>query len=109
MPDADLAVSNRAISNASAHRADAGVYEEEMKQLICLGAKAYGVGTFGDITGYFNTDGWRDRMSPGPWSVHMFGQRVSKLTGFLMIAFPMRRKMLGYAGNIFMRQPPPCQ
>src|SRR5262245_12799189 len=41
--------------------------EEAMKQLICLGAKAYGVGTFGDITGYFYTDGWRDRMSPGPW------------------------------------------
>jgi uncharacterized protein len=38
-----------------------------MKQLICLGAKAYGVGTFGDITGYFYIDGWRDRMSPGPW------------------------------------------
>jgi uncharacterized protein YcaQ len=42
--------------------------EEAMKQLICLGAKAYGVGTFGDITGYFNTDGWHDRMSPGPWA-----------------------------------------
>jgi len=41
--------------------------EEAMKRLICLGAKAYGVGTFGDITGYFNTDGWHDRMSPGPW------------------------------------------
>jgi uncharacterized protein YcaQ len=41
--------------------------EEAMKQLICLGAKAYGVGTFGDITGYFYTDGWRDRMPPGPW------------------------------------------
>ena len=41
--------------------------EEAMKQLICLGAKAYGVGTFGDITGYFNIDGWHDRMSPGPW------------------------------------------
>ena len=41
--------------------------EEAMKQLICLGAKAYGVGTFGDITGYFNTDGWHDRMSPWPW------------------------------------------
>jgi uncharacterized protein YcaQ len=38
-----------------------------MKQLICLGAKAYGVGTFSDITGYFNIDGWRDRMAPGPW------------------------------------------
>jgi uncharacterized protein YcaQ len=41
--------------------------EEAMKQLICLGAKAYGVGTFSDITGYFNTDGWQDRMAPGPW------------------------------------------
>lgn len=40
--------------------------EESMKQLICLGAKAYGVGTLGDITGYFKTDGWRDRMSAGP-------------------------------------------
>lgn len=39
-----------------------------MKQLICLGAKAYGVGTFGDITGYFNIDGWRDRLAPGLWS-----------------------------------------
>ena len=38
-----------------------------MKQLICLGAKAYGVGTVGDITGYFKIDGWRDRMAPGPW------------------------------------------
>jgi len=47
--------------------APAAPREEAMKQLICLGAKAYGVGTFGDITGYFNTDGWRDRMSPGPW------------------------------------------
>jgi uncharacterized protein YcaQ len=41
--------------------------EEAMKQLICLGAKACGVGTFGDITSYFNIDGWRDRLPPGPW------------------------------------------
>jgi uncharacterized protein YcaQ len=40
--------------------------ERAMKELICLAAKAYGVGTFGDITGYFNVDGWRDRMPPGP-------------------------------------------
>ncbi|MBV9582697.1 MAG: YcaQ family DNA glycosylase, partial [Chloroflexi bacterium] len=40
--------------------------EEAMKQLICLAAQAYGVGTFQDITGYFNTDGWRDRLGPGP-------------------------------------------
>jgi uncharacterized protein YcaQ len=40
--------------------------EEAMKQLICLAAKACGVGTLKDITAYFNIDGWRDRMPPGP-------------------------------------------
>ena len=39
--------------------------EEAMKQLICLAAQACGVGTFQDIVGYFNTDGWRDRLWPG--------------------------------------------
>jgi uncharacterized protein len=34
--------------------------EEAMKQFLCLAAKAYSVGTAGDITGYFNIDGWRD-------------------------------------------------
>jgi uncharacterized protein len=41
--------------------------EEAMKQLICLAAKAYGVGTFRDVVGYFKTDGWQDRRPPGPW------------------------------------------
>jgi uncharacterized protein YcaQ len=41
--------------------------EESMKQLICLAAKACGVGTFGDITGYFKTDGWHDRVATEPW------------------------------------------
>src|SRR5262249_55141070 len=40
--------------------------EEAMKQLICLGAKACGVGTFSDFTAYFKVDGWRDRLPPGP-------------------------------------------
>jgi uncharacterized protein YcaQ len=40
--------------------------EEAMKQLICLAAKAYGVGTYGDVIGYFTTDGWRDRLPRGP-------------------------------------------
>jgi uncharacterized protein len=40
--------------------------EEAMKQLICLAAKAQGVGTVGDVTGYFKVDGWRDRLPPGP-------------------------------------------
>jgi uncharacterized protein YcaQ len=47
--------------------APAPAREEAMKQLICLGAKAYGVGTLGDITGYFMTDGWRDRKPAEPW------------------------------------------
>jgi uncharacterized protein len=41
--------------------------EDAMKQLICLGAKAQGVGTFGDIAGYFKTDGWHDRLPTEPW------------------------------------------
>jgi len=41
--------------------------EEAMKQLICLGAKACGIGTLGDIAGYFNVDDWRDRLPAGPW------------------------------------------
>ena len=49
--------------------APAPPHEEAMKQLTCLAAKAYGVGTFRDITGYFNIDGWRERLPPGPrWS-----------------------------------------
>jgi uncharacterized protein YcaQ len=41
--------------------------EEAMKQLICLGAEACGIGTLGDIAGYLMVDGWRDRMLAGPW------------------------------------------
>lgn len=41
--------------------------EESMKQLICLGAKAYGVGTLRDIVGYFKTDAWHDRGTRWPW------------------------------------------
>jgi len=41
--------------------------EEAMKKLLCLGAKACDVGTFDDITGYFDIDGRRDRLPPGPW------------------------------------------
>lgn len=40
--------------------------EEAMKQLICLGAKAYGVGTSGDLAGYFHTDAWHDRLPAQP-------------------------------------------
>src|SRR5215469_5326284 len=51
----------------SALDAPAPPREEAMKQLICLGANASGVGTLTDITRYFKTDGWRDRLPPGPY------------------------------------------
>ena len=40
--------------------------EDAMKQLLCYGAKAYGIGTLSDIVRYFEVDGWRDRLPPGP-------------------------------------------
>ena len=45
----------------SALDAPAPPREEAMKALICLAAKACGVGTLGDITSYFYTDAWHDR------------------------------------------------
>ena len=52
---------------------------EAMKRLICLAAKAYGVGTFRDITSYFYIDGWHDRTPPGPrwtWTKQAHGRRA---------------------------------
>ena len=46
---------------AAALEAPAPPREESMKQLICLGARACGIGTLGDIAGYFYVDGWGDR------------------------------------------------
>jgi uncharacterized protein YcaQ len=59
-------LTERVIPAAALH-APAPPPEEAMKRLICLGARACGVGTLGDITGYFKTDGWRDRRPSGPW------------------------------------------
>jgi hypothetical protein len=56
--------------------------EEAMKQLICLAAKAYGIGTVGDLTGYFHIDGWRDRMPAGPrwtWPERQNGRRAQPI------------------------------
>jgi uncharacterized protein len=57
----------------SALDAPAPPKEEAMKALICLGAKACGVGTFVDIVNYLNTDDWRDRLPPGPYWVRVKG------------------------------------
>jgi uncharacterized protein len=44
--------------------------EEAMKRLICLAVQACGVGTTDDIVRYFDVDGWRDRLPPGPlWEI----------------------------------------
>ncbi len=51
---------------AAALNAPAPPREEAMKQLICLGAQACGVGTFGDIAGYLHVDGWHDRLPTVP-------------------------------------------
>ena len=51
----------------SAREAPVPPREEAMKRLICLSAQAYGVGTFGDLVGYLNVDGWHDRLPAGPW------------------------------------------
>jgi uncharacterized protein YcaQ len=58
-------ISERVIPDA-ARNAPALSREEAMKRLICLAAKACGVGTLSDIVGYFNIDGWRDRLPAGP-------------------------------------------
>ena len=47
--------------------------EDAMKELICLAAKACGIGTLGDITSYFYTDAWHDRSPRVP--------RWERLTG----------------------------
>jgi uncharacterized protein len=70
--------------------------EEAMKQLICLAAKAYGVGTSGDLTGYFHIDGWRDRIPPGPrwtWS-NGSGRRRAKPIAKRLISELVEEKRL---------------
>jgi uncharacterized protein YcaQ len=52
--------------------------EEAMKRLICLGARACGVGTLGDITDYFRIDGWRDRVAPLRWWERLKGPGRTK-------------------------------
>ena len=51
--------------------------ETAMKELICLAAQACGVGTVGDLTGYFYVDGWRDRTSAG-WRLERDDAQVGR-------------------------------
>jgi len=51
----------------AAREAPAPPREAAMKELICLAARACGVGTLEDLRGYFYVDGWSDRSGPAPW------------------------------------------
>ena len=58
---ASICTTSRNAYLRSALDAPAPPREDAMKQLICLAAKACGVGTLGDIASYFYTDAWHDR------------------------------------------------
>jgi uncharacterized protein YcaQ len=71
--------------------------EEAMKQLLCLSAQAYGVGTFGDITGYFEVDGWRDRFPAGPswtWRKRPGSRRSRPIVKRLLAELVEERRLL---------------
>ncbi|MFN2521293.1 MAG: winged helix-turn-helix domain-containing protein [Candidatus Limnocylindria bacterium] len=51
----------------AALEAPAPAPEDAMKELICLAARACGVGTLRDIAGYFSVGGWRDRLAARRW------------------------------------------
>ena len=64
-----------------------GILDDRAPELICLGAKAYGIGTLSDVTGYFNTDGWRDRLPAGPresWRKTRGGLRTKSIVNRLV-------------------------
>lgn len=71
--------------------------EEAMKQLICLAATACGVGTFGDLTRYFNTNGWRDRLPAGPpwtWAKRQGNRRAKPIAKGLVSELVEERRLL---------------
>ena len=71
--------------------------EEAMKELICLGASACGIGTLGDIAGYFYVDGWRDRMPAGPrwaWSKSPDGRRATSIAKRLVRELVEEKRLL---------------
>jgi uncharacterized protein YcaQ len=68
--------------------------ESAMKELICLAAKACGVGTFGDLTGYLNVDGWRDRRPPGPWWIRGKKERARPTAKRLVAELVEEKRLL---------------
>jgi len=71
--------------------------EEAMKRLICLAAKACGVGTYGDLTGYFHLDGWRDRLPAGPrwtWTERPGARRAAPIVKRLVAELVEEKRLL---------------
>jgi uncharacterized protein YcaQ len=68
--------------------------EEAMKQLICLGAKAHGVGTLGDVTGYFMVDGWSDRTPRVPHWERVKGGRAKPIAKRLVLELVEEGRLL---------------
>ena len=79
----------------AALRAPAPPREAAMKQLICLGAAACGVGTAGDLVGYFKTDDWRDRLPEQPlWEVPRRSGRAKSIAKRLVAELVEERRLL---------------
>lgn len=81
----------------TAREAPAPPREEAMKQLICLAAKACGVGTSGDLTGYFHVDTGRDRLPAGPHWMNPQGtdrRRVTPIAKRLVLELVEERRLL---------------
>jgi uncharacterized protein YcaQ len=74
--------------------------EDAMKELIVLGARACGVGTFGDISGYLHVDSWRDRLRPERWfdrSPVENGNRVKPVARRLVAELVEERRLIPIA------------
>ncbi len=71
--------------------------EDAMKALICLAAKACGVGTLGDITSYFYIDAWHDRSPRVPrWerSTGPDGKRAKPIAKRLVAELVEEKRLL---------------
>jgi uncharacterized protein YcaQ len=76
-------VAERVIPRA-VREAPAPPREQAMKELICLAAKACGVGTFNDLTEYFYIDRWGDRSAPVPRWANRKGRRAKPVARRLL-------------------------
>jgi uncharacterized protein len=79
----------------AAREASAPPREEAMKGLICLAAKACGVGTLEDLRGYFYVDGWSDRSGPVPWRWRRrTGKRIKPVAPRLVAELVQEKRLI---------------